>query len=114
MILTCCGLLVAIGTIAGCSKENAQARKNRDACIDNLIQMDGASVSWALENSKRLGAPLAMTNLVGIDKWIRLPVVCPSGGQYTVGPLGVGPKCSIPDHTLSGPPAATGVAALRP
>ena len=75
-----------------------QAQQN--ACINNLKQFDGATEQWALENKKAVGAVPTFEDLIGDDKYIRRMPQCPAGGQYTLGPVGTPPTCSIPGHQL--------------
>ena len=69
------------------------------ACINNLRMIDGAKQQWALENQKQRGALLTPTDLTPYLKSNTLPV-CPSGGVYTINPVGIPPICNIPSHTL--------------
>lgn len=74
----------------------------RNACINNLRQIDGAKQQWALENDKvdDTGITLTSTNLDIYLKpgWAELK--CLKGGTYTINPLGQEPTCSIPGHEL--------------
>jgi hypothetical protein len=113
ILLTCSGVLVTVIAIAAYAILKSRLELRKKSCINNLLQMDGASVSWALEHSKKLGDDVDPAGIFGTDKYIRVPPKCPSGGTYTLGPLGVGPKCSFPEHTLPSGPWAAEVPALR-
>ena len=70
----------------------------KNACINNLRQIDGAKEQWALENHIESGKP-------SIDKEIDAYLKggrpkCPQGGTYTYGKVDEPPRCSIKDHTL--------------
>jgi predicted RNase H-like nuclease (RuvC/YqgF family) len=75
------------------------ADAERDACINNLSQIDAAKHEWALELNKTANdIPTAQDLLVYLPGGT-FPV-CPSGGTYTIGAVGVAPTCSIPGHVL--------------
>jgi hypothetical protein len=73
----------------------------RNACINNLRQLDGAKEQWALENKKDISATPLMSDLIGTAKYIKVQPVCPQGGEYTLGSMGEKPRCSIPGHRLN-------------
>jgi hypothetical protein len=74
------------------------AQKN--SCIANLKQIDGAIQQWALENRKVAASPVDMRGVVEYLKGSVLPL-CPAGGVYRPGPWVSGnPTCTIPGHTL--------------
>jgi small-conductance mechanosensitive channel len=93
------------------ASENQQARAaaqqadtdaERNACINNLRQIDAAKNQWALENNKTADAVPTATDLapyIKLDANGNIPG-CPSGGTYTIGAVGVPPTCSIPGHVL--------------
>lgn len=75
-----------------------QAQKN--SCIANLKQIDGATQQWALENRKVAASPVDMRGVVEYLKGSVLPM-CPAGGVYRPGPtVSWSPTCTIPGHTL--------------
>ena len=76
-------------------KETAQ----RNACIENLKQIDAAKQQWMLVNNKTdVDVPTAQ-DLLPYLKGGSFPV-CPSGGTYSINAVGLPPTCSIPGHTL--------------
>ncbi len=83
-------------------KARATAQKN--ACIANLKQIDGAVQQWALENKKAATDTCALTDttLLACLKGSALPA-CPGGGAYPAGtPVSGSPACSLSTsgHTL--------------
>ncbi len=67
----------------------------RGTCIANLKQIDSAKEQWAMDNKAPAGAAVVMSDLTGT--YIRTPATgpeCPSGGSYTVNPIGTDPSCS--------------------
>ncbi len=84
---------------ARAAAQASEAESERETCINNLRQIDAAKNEWALENNKAAGAiPTEQDLLPYIVNGI-FPV-CPSGGVYTIGALGVDPTCSIPGHAI--------------
>src|SRR5437868_2946657 len=82
--------LWALILIPGFRMDRHVARKN--ACINNLRQIEGAKMQWALENHARPGDSVAVTNLESYIKY-GWPA-CPSSGTYTIGRIGENPTCS--------------------
>jgi chromosome segregation ATPase len=77
---------------------SAEAQQ-RNACINNLRQIDAAKQQWALENNKTAAAVPTVQDLLPYFKNGIFPV-CPSGGTYTIGAVGEAPTCSVPGHVL--------------
>jgi chromosome segregation ATPase len=71
----------------------------RNACINNLRQIDAAKQQWALEKNKTPEAIPTVQDLLPYLKDGAFPV-CPSGGTYTLNAVGELPSCSIPGHAL--------------
>jgi prepilin-type N-terminal cleavage/methylation domain-containing protein len=98
IVVAIIGLLAAIA-IPNFVKARTTAQKN--ACINNLRQIDGAKEQWALEQKKtQTDLPVMATDLVGSDKYIKVTPTCPANGTYTVGNMTTKPVCSVTDHTL--------------
>lgn len=89
IVVAIIGLLAAIA-IPNFVKARETSRKN--ACINNLRQIDGAKQQWALE-TKSTEAPVA-ANLYGSTNYITVAPTCPAGGTYTIGELADLPTCS--------------------
>jgi outer membrane lipoprotein-sorting protein len=73
--------------------------QQRNACINNLRQIDGAKNEFALEKGKKTGDTVAEADIAPYIRGGILPT-CPSGGTYTIGKVGENPTCSIPGHVL--------------
>ncbi len=97
IVVAIIGLLAAIA-IPNFVKARAASQKN--ACIANLKQIDGAKATWALENKKGNTDTPATTALYGSDKYIRTEPKCPGGGTYTLNNVMTRPACSLTDHVL--------------
>jgi hypothetical protein len=72
----------------------------RNVCIANLIMINGATMTWALENKKATNARPTHVDIFGSRNYIRETLACPSGGTYTIGSMGRKPRCSIRGHTI--------------
>jgi prepilin-type N-terminal cleavage/methylation domain-containing protein len=95
IVVAIIGLLAAIA-IPNFVKARGTAQKN--ACINNLRQIDGAKEQWALENKKSAGAATTDSEVNGYIKG-GAPK-CPAGGSYTYGNVDSNPACNIAGHTL--------------
>jgi prepilin-type N-terminal cleavage/methylation domain-containing protein len=96
IVVAIIGLLAAIA-IPNFVKARTTAQKN--ACINNLRQIDGAKEQWALETKQ---ADLAATagSEAAIEAYIKGGAPkCPAGGAaattYTYNALGTAPVCTI-------------------
>lgn len=90
IVVAIIGLLAAIA-IPNFVKARGTAQKN--ACINNLRQIDGAKEQWALENKKSAGATTTDTE---VDAYIKGGAPkCPGGGSYTYGNVDASPTCSL-------------------
>lgn len=82
---------------AGAQANLANAQRN--ACIANLRQMDGATQQWALE--QKLNAYTRVDpNAIRLYLRGQQLLQCPAGGTYSFGAVRDHPKCSVPGHGL--------------
>ena len=87
---------------AATATASSPAVNQRNACINNLRQIDAAKQEWALEKGKPNGTVVTEADIkpyIKLDPNGNLPK-CPSGGKYTIGKVGELPTCSIPGHAL--------------
>ena len=91
IVVAIIGLLAAIA-IPNFIKARMTAQKN--ACIQNLKQIDSAKEQWAMENKKTEGASVAGSESA-IDAFMKSAPVCPGGGSYTYNAIGTSPSCSL-------------------
>src|SRR5690242_19532272 len=103
IVVAIIGLLAAIA-IPNFIKARTTSQKN--ACINNLRQIDGAIQQWALENKKDTTATVAFTD---ISSYLKNSVVCPSGGttfanSYTITDVATKPVCQKVSSTHVLPP----------
>jgi hypothetical protein len=81
------------------TQANALEVQQRNACINNLRQIDAAKNEFALEKGKANGAVVTEDDLKPYLPGGNFPK-CPSGGTYTIGKVGENVTCSIPGHVL--------------
>ena len=83
IVVAIIGLLAAIA-IPNFVRARTQSQKN--ACINNLRQIDGAVQTWALENKREANANVTFSDIVS---YLKNEVMCPAGGtdfggSYTI------------------------------
>ena len=89
-------VVAIIGLLAAIAIPNfvkARTASQRNACIANMKQIEGAKSTWALENKKTGGDSPNPGDIYGPDKYIAKPPECPAGGAYTIGTVDVAPDC---------------------
>ena len=74
IVVAIIGLLAAIA-IPNFVRARTQSQKN--ACINNLRQIDGSVQQWAMENKQAASATVTFAN---IQPYLKNSVICPSGG----------------------------------
>jgi prepilin-type N-terminal cleavage/methylation domain-containing protein len=100
-------VVAIIGLLAAIAIPNfvrARTTSQKNACINNLRQIDGAIQQWALENKQAATATPGTTDILS---YLKSSVVCPSGGtsftdSYKTGTVQEKPTClKVPDtHAL--------------
>lgn len=95
IVVAIIGLLAAIA-IPSFMKARTTSQKN--ACINNLRQIDAAKEQWALEAKKSTGDAIDLT---AVDAYLKAAPSCPAAGTYTYGAVGTPAVCSITDHLLT-------------
>src|SRR5436853_3731509 len=81
IVVAIIGLLAAIA-IPNFIKARTLSQKN--ACIANLKQVDGAKATWALEMKKNTTDTPADSDLFGVTLYIKDKPECPGGGTYSL------------------------------
>ncbi|MDB6030486.1 MAG: hypothetical protein JWM16_824, partial [Verrucomicrobiales bacterium] len=92
IVVAIIGLLAAIA-IPNFVKARTASQKN--ACIANLKQVDGAKATWALENKKTSTDSPVDTDLFGATLYIKDKPACPGGGTYTLNTIDTKTVCSL-------------------
>jgi prepilin-type N-terminal cleavage/methylation domain-containing protein len=96
IVVAIIGLLAAIA-IPNFVRARNTAQKN--TCINNLRQIDGAKQQWALENKKSDADSPGQTDVQVYIKNSTFPH-CPAGGSYTIGAVSTDPTCDQTGHVL--------------
>src|SRR5512141_1764451 len=81
-------VVAIIGLLAAIAIPNfvkARSASQRNACIANMKQIDGAKATWALETKQQNTATPGPSALYGDNNYIRTEPLCPGGGAYTIG-----------------------------
>lgn len=94
IVVAIIGLLAAIA-IPNYVKSRKTAQRN--ACIKNLQQIDGAKETWALENKKSAGSAVDVTV---VNTYLKAPPFCPGGGSYDYQAVNTTPTCTIAGHSI--------------
>jgi len=97
IVVAIIGLLAAIA-IPNFIKAREASQKN--ACIANLKQLDGAKNTWALENKKVSTDSPADSDLFGSALYIRDKPECPAAGTYDLQTVSTKPTCTIAGHSI--------------
>ncbi len=94
IVVAIIGLLAAIA-IPSFMKARTTSQKN--ACINNLRQMEAAKEQWALETKQTQGVSADTTACLG---YMKATPVCPAGGTYDWQTIGTNATCTITNHTF--------------
>ncbi len=102
IVVAIIGLLAAIA-IPNFVKARAASQKN--ACIANMKQVDGAKATWALEMKKNNADVPVAADLFGANQYIRVAPKCPSGvADYVLNAVSAQQVCPnvaiVIDHVL--------------
>jgi hypothetical protein len=98
---------IAVPVIAAIAAPNfmkARETAQKNACLNNLREIDGAKQQWALENKKGQNDVPTWADLkpflpvLKTTKALRL--TCPAGGTYRINSMSQAPTCSHPGHKL--------------
>ena len=96
IVVAIIGLLAALA-VPSFMKARQNSQKN--SCIENLRQVDGAKEECAMEMKMNQGDTVTTTDLLPYLKDARFPS-CPGGGTYTLNAIGTVVACSIASHTV--------------
>ena len=99
IVVAIIGLLAAIA-IPNFVKARTNSQKN--ACIANLKQLEGAKSTWALENNKVSGDTPVEADLIGATAYVRTKPTCPSGGADYLAAAQIGTVATPATCSLAG------------
>ena len=99
-------VVAIIGLLAAIAIPNfirARTTSQKNACINNLRQIDGAVQQYALENKKAASDPVAEAD---VTPYLKNSLACPAGGtafsdSYTVTDCQTQPTCKAPGGTAA-------------
>lgn len=93
-------VVAIIGLLAAIAIPNfvrARATSQKNACINNLRQLDGAKQQWALENKQLSTVTPGVADVqpyLGRGSAGTYPT-CPASGTYTLNNVSTAPSCSL-------------------
>ena len=93
-------VVAIIGLLAAIAIPNFVRARNtsqKNACINNLRQMDSAKQQWAMENKMQDTSVPQQTDVQVYLKNNLFPH-CPSGGTYSLNAANTDPTCSKAGH----------------
>jgi prepilin-type N-terminal cleavage/methylation domain-containing protein len=94
IVVAIIGLLAAIA-IPSFMKARTTSQKN--ACINNLRQIEAAKEQWALETKQAQGNDIVTT---AVDAYMKTAPSCPAGGTYNYNVIGTNATCTTSLHVL--------------
>lgn len=94
IVVAIIGMLAAIAIP---SFMRARTTSQKNACINNLRQIEASKEQWALENRKNQGAAVVTTE---VDQYMKAAPSCPANGTYTYGLIGTNASCTTTNHAL--------------
>jgi len=98
-------VVAIIGLLAAIAIPNfvrARTTSQKNACINNLRQLDGAKQQWALETKQLSTASPGQASIqpyLGRGTTGSYPQ-CPANGSYTINNVSTAPTCNIALHVL--------------
>ncbi len=99
LLFVCAAVPAVLSAIAIPNFIKARETAQKNACINNLRQIDGAKQQWALENKKPDTGVPTREDLEPFLQNHHFPT-CPAGGTYTINRVSEAPQCSHPGHSL--------------
>jgi prepilin-type N-terminal cleavage/methylation domain-containing protein len=94
IVVAIIGLLAAIA-IPSFMKARTTSQKN--ACINNLRQIEASKEQWALETRQAQGAAIVTAE---VNTYMKTAPTCPAGGTYDYTIIGTNATCTAPQHAL--------------
>jgi hypothetical protein len=86
-------VVLAIAVLAGvCNVWRRESVKSAQPCWSNLLSIEGAKETWALETHAPPGTPVTLSNLL---PYLSVAPTCPvAGATYIIGRVGDEPRCT--------------------
>src|SRR5688572_22897484 len=91
------GGLLAVLLVAAPGQIKPRRTECKNACVNNLRQIDGAKEQYALEHKISPGTVLTAAQ---IGEYLKGGVIppCPGEGKYSIGAIGEPPGCNFPGN----------------
>ncbi len=96
-------VVAIIGLLAAIAIPNfikAREASQKQACVANLKQIEGAKATWALENKKVNTAAPGDSDLFGDTLYVREKPACPAAGTYDLKTVATKAECTISGHSI--------------
>jgi hypothetical protein len=90
-------LIVGVALYSRSKAACEAAGHNAYLCADNLRVIEATKELYAKDHGLKPGDVVGLSVLTDLHAW---PRKCPSGGNYTINPVGTDPTCSIPGHRI--------------
>src|SRR5437016_332290 len=71
-----------------------------NACLNHQAQIEGAKQMWGIKNHKTTNDVPTWADLAANHLYLKKMLVCPAGGDYTLGKLDERVRCSIATHNV--------------
>lgn len=97
-ILIVIAIIAVLMAIAIPNMMKARDASQRKACLSNLREISQAKEQYAMEHGKKEHDAVVWSVIV--PDYLKVVPICPLGGEYTIGAIGVDPACPNPDHAL--------------
>jgi general secretion pathway protein G len=96
-LITIAAIIIIVLAIAIPNFIRARSTSAANPCVNNLRIFQAAKEQWALERGKTTNDVPTWDDVRPYlpDRWSNSIPVCPYGGTYTLGRVGVPPTCSI-------------------
>lgn len=97
IVVAIIGMLAAVALP---SLVRAQKTAKKTTCINNLKTIEGAKITWSLDNKKGDQDVPTDADLFGNDRPVSKKPECPAGGTYDLKAVAEKPTCSVPEHVI--------------
>ena len=98
-IMVVVGITGILATMAVVSYLRSREFSAKNACIENLSQIDAAKQQWAFEHNKAMSDTPQEADIGTYIKGDSFPE-CPTGGTYSINNIGTDPTCTMVGHEL--------------
>ena len=97
-IVSCLLLAIVIALAPALLSRRGCTYPPKSRCLANTLAIEGAKLTWMVEQHKTTNDVPEWQDLVGPDRYLDEIPKCPRGGSYAIGKISEPPSCSIADH----------------